>query len=115
MRETNLKSNVHFWLRKISLFVWCVDQTEVDIPSCLEKKGRMEEEPKGEGEIELRRRLSKMGVLGPSPPEKLTREEALEACVELFRILMEPFEPEVQGFIKDPRCPGGLPKDFIGR
>lgn len=111
--QPNLKSNVHYWLRKIFLFVWCVDQKEVIIEECIAEKGEKSESKKGEKELDLRERLREKGLLD-YPLDKLTKREALEACEELFKMFMEPFEPEVQKFIENPACPGGMPKDYAG-
>jgi len=65
--------------------------------------------PKGEPEQELRKRLKKEGDLEYNP-EKITKQEALEACQKLFDMFMVPLEPAVQKFIEDPHCPGGKPR-----
>lgn len=102
--KPHLKSNVHFWLRKVFYFVEGVaDDTVVDVKET--------SAPKGEPEQKLRKRLKEEGDLDYEP-EKITKREALKACNRLFEIFMEPFEPDVQDFIKDPRCPGGKPRGF---
>jgi len=93
--KPNLERNVHAWLRKVFLFVWSAPQG-----TSYEIKDRGE---KGQSEAELRNNLGLR-------TDKISREEALEACQKLFCMFMVPLEPEVQKFIEDPHCPGGKPR-----
>jgi len=93
--KPDLRSNIHFWLRKAFLFVWSAPEGTVYE---IRDRGK-----KGQPEAELREELG-------LETDKISRDEALEACQKLFEIFMEPFEPEVQAEIGDPSCPGGKPR-----
>lgn len=97
------KNNVHYWLRAVFLFVFLTpDDTKYKVADADEKR-QSGEELKGPSEVELRRYLNLDSVI-------ISREEALQACKELFHMFLEPFDDAVQGFINDPRCPGGKPR-----
>lgn len=104
--KPDLKSNVHFWLRKIFLFVSLAPVETVNVEE--------READKGEPELILRHRLSKEGLLSDYEAAEIRKEEALEACQKLFEMFMEPFEPDVQKIIEDPSCPGGKPRGIYG-
>lgn len=99
------QNNVHFWLRKISYFIYHLPKdTRVDIaqehPDPY-KKGKDQQT-----ELQMRENMVKAGALS-YPPEYITKEEAKEACEKLYEMLNMPLDEDVLIFIEDPRCPGG--------
>ncbi len=107
-KDVDLTKNVHFWLRKVFLFVFLSeDESYVDV-SKAPHKGE-----KGTKESDLRTELGKwLGKWRGDYPDnsKITKQEAEEACQELYKIFLEPFETKIQNEIEDPHCPGGKPQ-----
>jgi len=125
MRFQEAKDNVHFWLRKIFLFVWLVEPNQDPITIVtrineLEKDLEQEILDKlnnkdlgEEDEQELRARLANKKMLKDYNATEISQNEALEACEKLYKLLREPFEPAKQSSKQDPACEGGLPRRRI--
>jgi len=108
------KNNVHFWLRKIFYFVHFADVNDVTVLSASDEnqltKEQGEDPEKGEAEFDLRTRLKKNSHLDPYAPDRITKEEAEEACRKLYEMFNMPLDDEVLRFLDDKRCSGGMPR-----
>ena len=103
---TNYRNNVHFWLRKIYYYVANVpDGTQVSVISEESTPGKT---PPEKGDLDIRNELK--GELRGLNPNIITKEEAQEACAELYAMFNMPLDSDVLDFIEDPRCPGGRPR-----
>ncbi len=91
--------NVHFWLRKISYFIYHLpDNPEIRVEEEHPRKGEL-------AELDMRRNLKKQ--LYPYNPDVITQAEVIEACEKLYAILNMPLDEDLLRHIEDPRCPGG--------
>jgi hypothetical protein len=103
------EKNVHFWLRKIFYFVHFVDVNEVTVQRAEDEDAFMKEQGedpnKGDAEQVMR---EKLGL----DRDKITKEEAEEACRKLYAMFNMPLDEEVLKYMEDRRCAGGWPRSM---
>lgn len=97
--------NFHFWMRKVCLFVWLFNgQDPIDIQAGIDNDPRHEEDYKGQTDVELRKELSKEGLLGNYDPFFITQVEATEAWIKT-KAMINPALPgigAIDSFIINP-------------